>query len=117
MSEDRTTVEAQEFQEISEKAGRAADYLKLLASEHRLMILCKLIENERSVGELVAELGLNQPNVSQHLAKLRALNIVAARRDGPVMRYRLVDETVRPIISALYGRFCEDLGKSPKERE
>jgi len=92
--------------EMKSQARRAADYLKLLANEQRLMILCMLLEGECSVGELAARLGLNQPNVSQHLAKLRALEIVEARREGAVARYRLTDETVRPIVAALYDRFC-----------
>lgn len=91
---------------MREQAGRAAAYLKLLASEQRLMILCLLLEGPASVGELAARLDLNQPNVSQHLAKLRALELVAAERHGTSVRYHLADETVRPIVAALYDRFC-----------
>ncbi|MBL9035832.1 MAG: winged helix-turn-helix transcriptional regulator, partial [Rhodospirillaceae bacterium] len=70
-------------------AGRAAEFLRLLANENRLVILCALGEGEMSVGALADELGTSQPNVSQHLAKLRALDLVAARRDGTTILYSL----------------------------
>lgn len=92
--------------EVRENAGRAADYLKMLASEQRLMLLCALMEEEHSVGELADQLGSSQPNVSQHLAKLRAMHIVECQRSGTVIRYRLVDSTVRQIVKSLYAHFC-----------
>ena len=92
--------------EVRENAGQAADYLKMLASEQRLMLLCALMEGEHSVGELADQLGSSQPNVSQHLAKLRAMHIVDCQRSGKVIRYRLVDSTVRQIVKSLYAHFC-----------
>ena len=92
--------------EVRDNAGRAADYLKMLASEQRLMLLCALMEGEHSVGELADQLGSSQPNVSQHLAKLRAMHIVDCQRSGTVIRYRLVDSTVRQIVKSLYAHFC-----------
>ncbi|MDD2705680.1 MAG: metalloregulator ArsR/SmtB family transcription factor, partial [Acidocella sp.] len=52
-------------------AEQASELLKSLANPHRLMILCQLVEGERSVGELAAFLGLRGSTVSQHLALLR----------------------------------------------
>lgn len=91
---------------IAARAGDAAEFLKSLASEPRLMILCALLQGERSVGTLVHGLGLSQPNVSQHLARLRVQGLVGARRTGTTIHYRLTDPTVEPIIAALHARFC-----------
>lgn len=92
--------------QVKGNARQAAEYLKILASEQRLMILCVLMGGEHSVGELAEQLGSSQPNVSQHLAKLRAMHIVETERRGTVIRYRLADGTVQRIIEALYAHFC-----------
>jgi ArsR family transcriptional regulator len=87
-------------------AEAAAQFLRTLASPHRLMILCALAEGERSVGALAERLGIAQPNVSQHLFKLKAEGLVASRREGQTIFYRLASAEVRPIIEHLYGIFC-----------
>lgn len=92
--------------ELRQKAGEAAAFLKLLASEQRLLLLCLLLEGEASVGALAERSGATQPNVSQHLAKLRAMGLVQTRRDGTTIHYSLADPTVEPIVAALYRRFC-----------
>ena len=97
--------------ELRESAGRAASFLRLLANENRLAILCALIVGEHSVGDLAAELGTSQPNVSQHLAKLRALELVATRRDGTTILYALRDRDAASIIAILHRRYCG--GKMP----
>jgi DNA-binding transcriptional ArsR family regulator len=71
-----------------------AEVLKTLASPRRLHILHRLFDGPCEVGRLAAELGLSQPNVSQHLAVLRAAGLVEAERDGREARYRLVDPDV-----------------------
>lgn len=88
-------------------ARRAAEFLRSLASEHRLLILCALIEGERSVGELAERLGIAQPNASQHLFKLKSEGLVAARRQGQTIYYRLASAHVKPIIAHLHAMFCE----------
>jgi DNA-binding transcriptional ArsR family regulator len=90
------------------RAQRAAAFLRSLASEHRLLILCALVEGERSVGALATMLGIAQPNVSQHLFKLKSEGLVAARRDGQTIHYRLASKHVRPIIAQLHAMFCRD---------
>jgi ArsR family transcriptional regulator len=94
-------------------AGRAAEFLRLLANENRLVILCALGEGEMSVGALADELGTSQPNVSQHLAKLRALDLVAARRDGTTILYSLNSRDAAAIIGVLQRRYCPPPGKVP----
>ncbi len=92
--------------EMQDKAGQASAYLKALAHENRLMILCLLCEGEKSVTELESLLSLRQPTVSQQLARLRADNLVSTRRDGKTIFYSLGDESVRRILSTLYSMFC-----------
>ncbi len=71
-----------------------AETLKTLANPVRLQILHRLAAQPAVVTQLAAELGVSQPNVSQHLAVLRAAGLVAAERDGRLIRYRLVDPDV-----------------------
>lgn len=71
-----------------------AQILKALAHPRRLMILDCLHSGERSVGELAEALDLPQAIVSQHLAGLRAQEIVTTRREGNVIHYSLVDPKI-----------------------
>jgi DNA-binding transcriptional ArsR family regulator len=91
---------------MAAKAKEASDFLKALAHEGRLMILCILCEGEKSVTELEQMLALRQPTVSQQLARLRAEGLVAARRHGKTMHYSLASEDVRVIIGAVHQVFC-----------
>jgi DNA-binding transcriptional ArsR family regulator len=91
---------------MADKAKRAADFLKALAHESRLMILCILSQGERSVSELEEILSLRQPTVSQQLARLRADGLVAARRDGKTIFYSLASEEARVVVGAVYEMFC-----------
>ncbi len=97
-------------------AGRAAEFLRLLANENRLAILCALEGGEMSVGDLATELGTSQPNVSQHLAKLRALDLVAARRDGTTILYSLNSRDAAAIISVLQRRYCPPKQKPARRK-
>lgn len=87
-------------------AEEAAGVMRALSNPSRLLILCQLVEREKSVGELEAALDLGQAYVSQQLARLRSEGLVAATREGRVMRYRLADTRVRPIIQTLYDQYC-----------
>lgn len=91
---------------MAASAEQAAQFLRTLASKHRLMILCALADGECSVNTLAERLGIAQPNVSQHLFKLKAEGLVAARRDAQTIHYSLASDDVRPIIAHLYGMFC-----------
>lgn len=92
--------------DLRDSAGRAAEFLRLLANENRLAILCLLGHGEHAVGDLAAALGASQPNVSQHLAKLRALELVTTRREGTTILYALRDRDAAAIIAVLYRRYC-----------
>jgi DNA-binding transcriptional ArsR family regulator len=91
---------------MSAKAREASDFLKALAHEARLMILCILCDGEKSVTELERTLALRQPTVSQQLARLRTDGLVNTRRDGKAIYYSLANEDVRVIISAVHQVFC-----------
>ncbi len=88
-------------------ARAASDYLKALAHENRLILLCLLAERERSVSELEAALNLRQPTVSQQLARLRLEGLVTTRREGKTVRYSLADERTRRFVHLLYETFCK----------
>ncbi len=92
--------------QVADSARRAADFLKALAHENRLIILCILSQGERSVSELEEMLSLRQPTVSQQLARLRADGLVATRRDGKAVYYSLASEQARVIVGAVYDMFC-----------
>lgn len=93
--------------EMQESAAQATAFLKALAHEGRLMILCHLGEGERSVGELEALLGMRQAAVSQMLARLREEGLVKARREGKAIYYALNDGKTAQVIGLLYSLFCK----------
>lgn len=95
-----------ELQSLMQKARKASDFLKALAHENRLVILCLLSERERSVTELEELLALSQATVSQQLARLRHEGLVETRREGRVIFYSLADDTTKRFIKAIYDKFC-----------
>ncbi len=92
--------------EMERSATAAAAFLKTLAHEGRLMILCHLGDSEKSVGELEELLGLRQAAVSQMLARLRDEGLVATRREGKTIYYSLSDPKTQQMIALLYDLFC-----------
>lgn len=102
---------SQELERMVGNAQRAADFLKALAHESRLMILCILAEGEKSVSELEDILNLRQPTVSQQLARLRADGLVSTRRDGKAIYYNLASAEARVVIGAIYDVFCKKTRK------
>ena len=93
-------------EEPKKEEPKASDFLKALSHEARLVILCLLVEGEKSVAEIEQMLSLRQPAVSQQLARLRADDLVEARRDGKNIYYSLARPEVREIIEALHSAFC-----------
>lgn len=71
-----------------------AEIMKTLAHPRRLLILHRLAGGPCSVASLALELGMNQPNASQHLAVMRSAGVVDADRVGREVRYRLSDPDV-----------------------
>src|SRR4051795_2940615 len=73
---------------------RTANVARALADPKRLCVLETLATGERSVSELSRDVGCQVPNMSQHLTVLRSAGLVAARRDGTTVFYRLADPRV-----------------------
>lgn len=103
----KVTVSRLDFSEMQENAGKACGLLKAMANEARLMVLCQLIEGEKSVTELQEAVGLSQSAMSQHLAVLREQRIVGTRREGQSVYYRIADERAAALMEALHRQFCE----------
>jgi DNA-binding transcriptional ArsR family regulator len=95
-----------DIDEMLANAQMASEFLKALSHEVRLLILCFLIEGEKSVTEIEKMLKLRQPAVSQQLARLRAEGLVDARRNGKNIYYSLARTEVRDVIGALHDVFC-----------
>ena len=91
---------------MSANAQDAASFLKTLAHEGRLMILCHLGQGEKSVGELEELLEIRQAAVSQMLARLREEGLVITRREGKTIYYSLANENTSRVIGLLYEIFC-----------
>jgi DNA-binding transcriptional ArsR family regulator len=99
------------MQTLESRAGEAAQLLKLLANDHRLIILCLLSDQEMSVSELGEFVNLSQSALSQHLAKLRAERLVATRRDAQTIYYRLASANALKLVNAL----CDLYGGKPQK--
>ncbi len=97
---------------LARDADAIARTLKLLANPDRLKMLCRMGMGDMdggitpTVGELVELTGLSQSRVSQHLALLRESGVVATRREGQSVRYRLLDPRVRAVMESLCD-LCE----------
>lgn len=87
-------------------ADSATRQLKALANVNRLMILCILSEKEMSVSELNQKIDLSQSALSQHLAKLRADDLVVTRRQSQTIYYSLKSGIARNIINTLHDYYC-----------
>jgi DNA-binding transcriptional ArsR family regulator len=92
---------------MSRAAEAASDLLKALANRHRLLIVCQLLDGERSVGDLANFLSIRDSTVSQHLALMRKDGLVAARRDAQTIYYSIASEPARQILQTLYRIYCE----------
>ena len=98
----------------SDKVCEAAAFLKALANEHRLLLLCHLAEGEQSVSQLEKLMQIRQPTLSQQLSRLRAENLVSTRRDAKNIYYSLASDEVRLVIQLLYELFCSDGAELPR---
>ena len=92
--------------DMTAQAQAASNFLKALAHEGRLMILCHLSSGEKSVTELEQLLHSRQAAVSQQLARLRLEGIVACRREGKAIFYSLADPKAARMIALVYDMFC-----------
>jgi DNA-binding transcriptional ArsR family regulator len=92
--------------ELQPLAREASGLLKTLGNEHRLLILCTLLEGERSVGDLVDTIGLSQSALSQHLARLRRDGLVRTRRASQTIYYRVAGAEAPAVLATLHSLYC-----------
>jgi len=97
-------------------ASDAAQLLKALANDHRLMILCVLAENEASVSQLNERIELSQSALSQHLALLRRDGLVSTRRSSQTIFYSLAPGPVMQFIQLLHDIYCSTPGQSQPDQ-
>ena len=93
------------------QAGKASTLLSAMSNEKRLMLLCRLIEGEKTVNELADLLAVRQSTVSQHLSLLRRDGFVKARRDGQTQFYSLAGDEPRAILETLQSLYCDPQAK------
>lgn len=94
---------------MRDAAGEASAFLRALANESRLMILCHLAAEEgreMSVSELAKAMQLDQPRLSQHLARLRRDGLVKTRREAQTIYYSVARSEAAPVIEVLHRSFC-----------
>ena len=102
--------DAAALKKLAKQAGEAAQLLKMLANEKRLLILCFLaVRGEMTVGELVGVVKLSQSALSQHLARLREDGLVTFRRDSQTLHYRVIDQKALRVLGVLKDIYCGDL--------
>ena len=89
------------------------DFLKKFAHPSRLMILCALVDGERSVRDLEDTLGIRQPGLSQQIAELREAGFIVGRKESKNMIYHLADGRISEFITMMHRMFCEVPAKGP----
>ena len=95
--------------EMQAHATQAANLLKALANENRLMIMCSLLAGELSVGELNTKVPLSQSALSQHLASLRDAGLVSTRKEAQTVYYQVCGDEARKIIAVLQSIYCPNM--------
>ena len=94
------------FSVLEARAEEAAALLSSMANAKRLLVLCHLVDGERSVGELAELAGLSQSALSQHLGKMRLQGLVETRREAQTIYYSLASREVRSVLETLYALYC-----------
>lgn len=97
---------ARAAREMQPHALKAAELLRALGNEQRLMILCHLVQGALSVGQLNERLPLSQSALSQHLAVLRESGIVRTEREAQTVWYSLPPGVVTRLLAVLHQEFC-----------
>ena len=96
----------QQITAMREAADAACALLKTLGNRERLLLLCQMIDGEKSVSELEELLDIHQPTLSQQLGVLRSEGLVDTRRDGKRIYYRLASSEAVAVLNTIYGIFC-----------
>ncbi|HQQ62449.1 MAG TPA: metalloregulator ArsR/SmtB family transcription factor [Pseudomonadales bacterium] len=98
---------AASLDDMRQRAGDVADFLKTLANQQRLLILCALLEGELCVGDINERVDLSPSALSQHLSWLREAGMVITRRQSQTIFYRIADNRVLQVMGLLKTLFCQ----------
>ncbi len=93
--------------QLEANANQAADLLKALSNESRILILCNLVSGEKCVGELNERIPLSQSALSQHLARLRKDKLVSIRKEAQTVYYQIASPEAEQIIEVPYNVYCK----------
>lgn len=94
------------MKDFDKKCNEVAHLLKLVAHPNKLLILCCLIDGDKTVGELEDFCGASQSSVSQYLAKMKSEGIVSSNREGQAIRYSLTHKEVKKLLEKMKDVFC-----------
>ena len=94
------------LKDLQDNARRATALLKAMSNQHRLLILCQLVDGEKCVGQLKEVVDLSQSALSQHLARLRRDNLVKTRRSAQTIYYSLAGDEAGAVIRTLHDLYC-----------
>jgi ArsR family transcriptional regulator len=103
---DEAQMKPEQISAMRVAADSACALLKAIGNRDRLMLLCQMIDGEKSVGEFEELLDIRQPTLSQQLGVLRSEGVVETRRDGKRIYYRLASREAETLLNTLYGLFC-----------
>ncbi len=103
--------------EMRTAAEQAAEMLRSIGSPYRLMILCLLMDSEKTVTDICEAIGARQSLTSQHLTRLRLDGLVKAERRGHFAYYSLTDTVAKEIVGTLHRHYCAPHGKRPKDTD
>jgi len=103
--------------EVREHAGEAAAFLKALANDQRLLVLCALLDGPLSVGDINERVPLSQSALSQHLSVMRDAGLVTTARKSQTIHYALARGPALQIMEVLYAAFCAPSGSAPRARK
>lgn len=95
------------LRDMQQNCEHVSKVLKALAHPQRLMILCHLVEGEKTVGELESLCTLSQSAVSQFLKRMKLEQLIDSEKRGLFVHYRIVDPDVKRLMASLYAIFCK----------
>lgn len=101
-----------DLQQMHQAAGAASQFLRSIANQDRLLLLCQLSQGEASVGELESFTGIHQPSLSQQLGVLRREGLILPRKEGKQVYYRIGEPRVLAMLESLYQLFCIPEGET-----
>jgi DNA-binding transcriptional ArsR family regulator len=105
------------IEEMRDHATEAATFLKALANDQRLLVLCALLDGPLSVGDINERVPLSQSALSQHLSVLRDAGLVSTTRQSQTIYYTLTPGPALQIMEVLYMTFCAPTSASPRTKK